>query len=120
MSLTLRKISIQFEMDKQQRDLLYRPGNSAPYYVATWMGGSSRKTGHMHVWVIPFTVHLKLLQLLSFKQCGCLFLFLYSFYFMGFFLFSLFFSFFIFYHNIVNWLYPIQNKRLKKISIQSS
>ena len=39
---------------------------------------------------------------------GVCFLFSLFFYFMGFFCFL---SFYFFYHNIVNWLYPIQNKK---------
>ena len=40
------------------KDLLYSIGNSAPCYVAAWMG----EWIHVNVWLSPFAVHLKLLQ----------------------------------------------------------
>ena len=45
------------------KDLLYSTGNSAQCYVAAWMGGEfGRKWIHVHVWLSPFAVHLKLSQ----------------------------------------------------------
>ena len=43
--------------------LLYSIGNSAPCYVAVWMGGESGgEWTHVYVWPSPFAVHLKLSQ----------------------------------------------------------
>ena len=45
------------------KDLLYSTGNSAQCYVAAWMGGGFRgEWMHVHVWLNPFAVHLKLSQ----------------------------------------------------------
>jgi len=45
------------------KDLLYSTGNSAERYVAAWMGGECEgKWIHVHVWLNPFAVHLKLSQ----------------------------------------------------------
>ena len=45
------------------KDVLYRTGNSAQCYVAAWIGGEFEEEWiHMHVWLSPFTVHLKLSQ----------------------------------------------------------
>ena len=45
------------------KDLLYITGNSAQYYVAIWMGGEfGGEWIHVHVWLSPFAVHLKLSQ----------------------------------------------------------
>ena len=45
------------------KDLLYITGNSAQYYVAVWMGGEfGGEWIHVHVWLSPFAVHLKLSQ----------------------------------------------------------
>ena len=45
------------------KDLVYSVGNSAPRYVAAWMGGESgREWMHISVWLSPFSVHLKLSQ----------------------------------------------------------
>ena len=42
--------------------LLYSPGNSAQCYIATWMGGEfGGEWMHVHVWLSPCAVHLKLL-----------------------------------------------------------
>ena len=36
------------------KDLLYCRGNSAKYYVATWMGGElGREWTHVYVWLNP-------------------------------------------------------------------
>ena len=43
------------------KDLLYSTENSAPCYVAAWMGGEFRAEWmHVYVWLSPFTVHLEL------------------------------------------------------------
>ena len=43
------------------KDLLYSTWNSAQSYVAAWMGvGSGREGTHVHVWLSPLAVHLKL------------------------------------------------------------
>ena len=45
------------------KDLLYSTGNSAQYYVASWMGGEfGGEWKHICVWLSLFFVHLKLLQ----------------------------------------------------------
>ena len=45
------------------KDLLCSTGNSALCYVAAWMGGKfGREWIHVHVWLSPFAVHLKLSQ----------------------------------------------------------
>ena len=45
------------------KDLLWSIGNSAPSYVAAWMGGEfGREWIHVYVWLSPSTVHLKLSQ----------------------------------------------------------
>jgi len=45
------------------KDLLSSIGNSAPCYVAAWMGGEFvGEWIHVYVWLSPFTVHLKLSQ----------------------------------------------------------
>ena len=45
------------------KDLLYSIQNSVQSYVA-WMGGEfGGEQIHIYVWLSPFTVHLKLLQL---------------------------------------------------------
>jgi len=45
------------------KDLLYSTWNSAQCYVPAWMGGEfEREWIHVHVWLSPFTVHLKLSQ----------------------------------------------------------
>ena len=44
-------------------DVLYRTGNSAQCYFAAWIGGEFEEEWiHVHVWLSPFTVHLKLSQ----------------------------------------------------------
>ena len=46
------------------KDLLYSIQNSVQSYVAAWMaGGFGGEQIHIYVWLSPFTVHLKLLQL---------------------------------------------------------
>ena len=96
------------------KDLLYSPGNSAPYYVAAWMGGEFRRNGHMRVWVIPFTVHLELPQ--HCFLCVWVFVFFFSlfFYFMGFFCFLFLSLFFI--TTLSTGYTPYKIKRLKKKS----
>ena len=43
------------------KDLLSSTRNSAPCYVAAWMGGEFvGEWIHTYVWLSPFTVHLKL------------------------------------------------------------
>ena len=43
--------------------ILYSTGNSAPCYVAAWMGGEFRgQWKHVYVWLSPSAVHLKLSQ----------------------------------------------------------
>ena len=43
--------------------LLYSTGNSAQCYIATWMGTEfGEEWTHVHVWLSPFAVHLKLSQ----------------------------------------------------------
>ena len=45
------------------KDLLYRPWNSAQYYVAAWMGGKfGEEWIHVYVWLSPFSFQLKLSQ----------------------------------------------------------
>ena len=45
------------------KDLLSSTGNSAPCYVAAWMGGEfGGEWIHVCVWLSPFIVHLKLSQ----------------------------------------------------------
>ena len=45
------------------RVLLYSTGNSARCYVAVWMGGKfGGEWIHVHIWLSPFAVHLKLSQ----------------------------------------------------------
>ena len=45
------------------KDLLYSTWNSAPCYVAAWMGGEfGGERISVYVWLSPFTVHLKLPQ----------------------------------------------------------
>ena len=42
------------------KDLLQTTGNSAQCYVAAWMGGEfGAEWIHVHVWLSPFSVHLK-------------------------------------------------------------
>ena len=42
--------------------LLYSTGNSAPCYVAAWMGGEFRGEWIQNVWLSLFATHLKLSQ----------------------------------------------------------
>ena len=43
------------------KDLLHSRGNSVQCYVATWMGGEfGGEWMHVHIWLNPFAVHLKL------------------------------------------------------------
>ena len=46
------------------KDLLYNTWNSAQCYVPTWIGavGFGGEWIHVHVWLTPFAVHLKLPQ----------------------------------------------------------
>ena len=45
------------------KDLLYSTGDSAQCYAAVWVGGEARGEWiHVHVWLSPFAVHLKLSQ----------------------------------------------------------
>ena len=45
------------------KDLLYSGRASARYYMAAWMGGEfGREWIHVHVWLSPFVVHLRLSQ----------------------------------------------------------
>ena len=45
------------------KDLLYSTENSAQCYMAAWMGGEfGGEWIHVHVWLSPFAVHLKLSQ----------------------------------------------------------
>ena len=45
------------------KDILYSTGNSAQWYMATWMGGESGGEWiHVYVWLNPFAIHLKLSQ----------------------------------------------------------
>ena len=45
------------------KDLHYGAWNSTPCYVAAWMEGVFRREWiHVHVWLSPFAVHLKLSQ----------------------------------------------------------
>ena len=45
------------------KDILYKTRNSAQCYVVAWMGGEFRRERtHVHVWLRPFAVHLKLSQ----------------------------------------------------------
>ena len=47
------------------KDLLYSTGNSAQCYSAAWMGGEfGGQWIHECVWLSPFTIHLKLSQVL--------------------------------------------------------
>ena len=49
---------------KTKEDLLYSIWNSAQCYVAVWMGGGGLEENglHIHVWLSPFSVQLKLSQ----------------------------------------------------------
>jgi len=48
------------------KDLLYSTGISAQCHMAAWMGGGFRRQWiHVHVWLSPFGVHLKLSQYYS-------------------------------------------------------
>ena len=45
------------------KDLLYNTRNSAQCYVAVWMGGGVwGEWIHVHVWLGPFAIHLRLPQ----------------------------------------------------------
>ena len=45
------------------KDLLYSTENSAQRYMAAWTGGEfGGEWIHVHVWLSPFAVHLKLSQ----------------------------------------------------------
>ena len=45
------------------KDLLYSTENSAQCYMAAWTGGEfGGEWIHVHVWLSPFAVHLKLSQ----------------------------------------------------------
>ena len=45
------------------KHLLYSIANSAPYYVATWVGrGFGGEWIHVYAWLSPFAVHMKLSQ----------------------------------------------------------
>ena len=44
------------------KDLLYSTGDSAQCYAAVWVGGEARGWIHVHVWLSPFALHLKLSQ----------------------------------------------------------
>ena len=46
---------------RSNKKLVSRTGSSAQCHVAAWMGGEFGGEG-IHVWLSPFTVHLKLLQ----------------------------------------------------------
>ena len=47
------------------KDIFYSTWNSTQCYVSVWMGrGFGREWIHIYVWLSPFTVHLKLPQLL--------------------------------------------------------
>ena len=49
-----------------QKDLLYSTGNSAQCYVAVWMGEKfGGEWTHIYVWLSPFTVHLKISQIVN-------------------------------------------------------
>lgn len=53
-----------FKMDKQQ-DLLNSTGSSAQCRVAAWLGQESEEEWtrvYVHVWLSPFSVHLRLSQ----------------------------------------------------------
>ena len=53
------------------KDLLCGTGKSAQCYMAAWMGGEfGREWIHSYVWLSPFTVQLKLLQLCA-HVCVC-------------------------------------------------
>ena len=52
--------------------LLCNTGNSAQCYVAAWMGGEfGGKWIHIHIWLSPFAVHLKLSQHCSLVMPQC-------------------------------------------------
>ena len=54
------------------RDLPYSTGNSAQYYVTTWMGGKfGREWIHAHAWLSPFAVYLRLSQFVN-QLCAVL------------------------------------------------
>ena len=55
------------------KDLLYSTENSAQCYMAAWMGGEfGGEWIHVHVWLSPFTVHLKLPQIVKrLRVCAC-------------------------------------------------
>ena len=45
------------------KDLLYSTGNSAQCYAAAWMGGEFEGEWiHVHVWLSPFALPMKLSQ----------------------------------------------------------
>ena len=59
----VREFGIEVHTWINSKDLLYSTGNSAQYYVAAWIGGEfGGKWIHVHVWLSPFAVCLKLSQ----------------------------------------------------------
>ena len=49
-----------------QKDLLYSIGNSVQCYVAVWMGEDfGGEWMHIYVWLSPFTVDLKISQIVN-------------------------------------------------------
>ena len=52
-----------------KKNLLYSAWNSAQCYAPAWVGGGfGGEWIHVCVWLSPFTVHLKLLLLVSYIQ----------------------------------------------------
>ena len=49
-----------FGMDMVNKDLPYSTWDSAPCYVAAWMGGEFRGEWiHVYVWLNPLDIHLQ-------------------------------------------------------------
>ena len=58
-----RSFTLQYLKWTTNKDLWYSTRNSAPFYVAAWMGGGSGGEWiHVCVWLSPFAVHPNLLQ----------------------------------------------------------
>ena len=55
--------TLLYSKEITNKDLLYSTWNSAQNYVPVWMGGGfGGEWIHVHVWLSPFSVHLKLSQ----------------------------------------------------------
>ena len=62
-SIEIDKYTLSYLKWITNKDLLYSTENSAQCYVAAWTGGEfGGEWIHVHVWLSPFAVHLKLSQ----------------------------------------------------------